>query len=129
MHRPANGRLTTLALVLLVAVMLTPGVDGAVSRLQSAGQKHPGNHPAPTLPGAPGCPVFPGTNRRYWVYVPAQYSPSQPASLMVFQDGHMWLDPDGEMLATGLVADVIGSGKHVGEGRPQCVSHEDGETT
>ena len=42
--------------------MLTPGVDGAVSRLQSGGQKHPGNQPAPTLPGAPGCPVFPGTN-------------------------------------------------------------------
>ena len=41
--------------------------------------------------------VFPGTNRRYWVYVPAQYSPSQPASLMVFQDGHAWLDPDGDM--------------------------------
>ena len=41
--------------------------------------------------------VFPGTNRRYWVYVPAQYTDSQPASLMVFQDGHAWLDPDGDM--------------------------------
>jgi enterochelin esterase-like enzyme len=41
--------------------------------------------------------VFPGTNRRYWVYVPAQYTPSQPASLMVFQDGHAWVDPGGEI--------------------------------
>jgi hypothetical protein len=28
--------------------------------------------------------VLPGTNRRYWVYVPEQYSVSEPASLMVF---------------------------------------------
>jgi hypothetical protein len=31
--------------------------------------------------------VFPGTSRRYWVYVPVQYAASEPASLMVFQDG------------------------------------------
>lgn len=31
--------------------------------------------------------VFPGTTRRYWVYVPARYTPSVPASLMVFQTG------------------------------------------
>jgi enterochelin esterase-like enzyme len=41
--------------------------------------------------------VFPGTNRRYWVYVPAQYTASEPTSLMVFQDGHLYLDPEGEM--------------------------------
>jgi hypothetical protein len=38
--------------------------------------------------------VFPGTNRRYWVYVPAQYTALEPASLMVFQDGHPYLDPE-----------------------------------
>ena len=43
--------------------------------------------------------VFPGTSRRYWVYVPAQYTASEPASLMVFQDGRMYLDPDGERYA------------------------------
>lgn len=31
--------------------------------------------------------VFPGTTRDWWVYVPAQYESSQPAALMVFQDG------------------------------------------
>jgi hypothetical protein len=34
--------------------------------------------------------VFPGTKRRYWVYVSAQYTASEPASLMVFQDGHLY---------------------------------------
>ena len=31
--------------------------------------------------------VFPGTTRDWWVYVPAQYDESKPASVMVFQDG------------------------------------------
>jgi enterochelin esterase-like enzyme len=41
--------------------------------------------------------VFPGTDRRYWVYVPEQYTAAEPASLMVFQDGQLYVDPDGEM--------------------------------
>ena len=32
--------------------------------------------------------VFPGTTRDWWVYVPAQYSPEEPAAVMVFQDGN-----------------------------------------
>jgi enterochelin esterase-like enzyme len=31
--------------------------------------------------------IFPGTERDYWVYVPAQYDGSAPACVMVFQDG------------------------------------------
>jgi sugar lactone lactonase YvrE/enterochelin esterase-like enzyme len=31
--------------------------------------------------------IFPGTERDYWVYVPAQYRPDTPAAVMVFQDG------------------------------------------
>lgn len=31
--------------------------------------------------------IFPGTWREYWVYVPAQYQPSQPACVYVGQDG------------------------------------------
>ena len=50
--------------------------------------------------------VFPGTSRRYWVYVPAQYADTQPASLMVFQDGHLNLDPEGEIRA-GVVFDNL----------------------
>lgn len=39
--------------------------------------------------------VYPGTIRRYWIYVPAQYDASQPAALMVFQDGHAYVSEDG----------------------------------
>jgi len=31
--------------------------------------------------------IYPGTQRDYWVYVPAQYDAVEPAALMVFQDG------------------------------------------
>jgi enterochelin esterase family protein len=31
--------------------------------------------------------VFAGTTRDWWIYVPAQYKPSKPAAVMVFQDG------------------------------------------
>ena len=36
--------------------------------------------------------VYPGTSRDYWIYVPAQYKPSQLASLMVFQDGEAYVN-------------------------------------
>ena len=35
--------------------------------------------------------LFPGTERDYAVYVPAQYDGSEPAALMVFQDGMSYL--------------------------------------
>ncbi|MER7009708.1 alpha/beta hydrolase-fold protein [Dactylosporangium sp. NPDC000555] len=41
--------------------------------------------------------VYPGTSRKFWVHLPAQYDPSQSAALMVFQDGQWYLDPDGEV--------------------------------
>lgn len=31
--------------------------------------------------------IFPGTEREYWVYIPAAYEPSKPASVFVDQDG------------------------------------------
>jgi len=34
--------------------------------------------------------------REYYVYVPAQYNNSQPAALMVFQDGHAYVNDSGD---------------------------------
>jgi enterochelin esterase-like enzyme len=39
--------------------------------------------------------VYPSARRDYWVYVPQQYDPAVPAALMVFQDGHAYLDEEG----------------------------------
>ena len=35
--------------------------------------------------------IFPGTEREYFVYLPAQYDPEEEAALMVFQDGKGYL--------------------------------------
>ncbi|MEC9093517.1 MAG: alpha/beta hydrolase-fold protein [Planctomycetota bacterium] len=40
--------------------------------------------------------VFAGTLRWFSIYVPAQYDEAKPAALMVFQDGHAYLDPAGQ---------------------------------
>jgi enterochelin esterase-like enzyme/sugar lactone lactonase YvrE len=40
--------------------------------------------------------VYPGTQRAYSVYVPAQYDPAKPANLMVFMDGANYAKPNGE---------------------------------
>ena len=39
--------------------------------------------------------VYPDTVRRYSVYIPAQYDASEPAALMVFQDGHAYVKSGG----------------------------------
>jgi len=40
--------------------------------------------------------VYPESTRHYWVYVPAQYDATKPACLMIFQDGHAFLNPKGD---------------------------------
>ena len=55
--------------------------------------------------------VFPETDRRYWVYVPAQYTASEPASLMVFQDGRFYLDPEGDMRVPVVFDNLIHRGE------------------
>ncbi|MCE6992874.1 SMP-30/gluconolactonase/LRE family protein [Dyadobacter sp. CY323] len=37
--------------------------------------------------------IFPGTWREYWVYIPAQYKPDQPACVYMNQDGIQWKAP------------------------------------
>ena len=55
--------------------------------------------------------VFPGTHRRYWVYVPAQYTDSEPASLMVFQDAEWYLDLEFEARAPIVFDNLIERGE------------------
>jgi enterochelin esterase-like enzyme len=51
--------------------------------------------------------VYPGTQHTYWVYVPAQYDPAVPASLMVFNDGQAFKNPDGDMRAQNVMDNLI----------------------
>jgi enterochelin esterase-like enzyme len=51
--------------------------------------------------------VYPGTQHAYWVYVPAQYDPAVPASLMIFNDGQAFKDPDGDVRAPNVLDNLI----------------------
>jgi enterochelin esterase family protein len=54
--------------------------------------------------------VFPGTIRRYYVFVPEQYDAQKPAALMVFQDGHAYIDEDGDFRVPIVFDNLIHKG-------------------
>jgi enterochelin esterase family protein len=60
-------------------------------------------HGPHTLPSE----AYPGTQHTYWVYVPAQYDAKVPTRLMVFQDGHAFMNPEGDVRATNVIDNLI----------------------
>lgn len=54
--------------------------------------------------------VFEGTRREYFVYIPKQYDGTQPACLMVFQDGHAYVDPEGQFRVPIVFDNLIHAG-------------------
>ena len=54
--------------------------------------------------------VFPGTTRDYWVYVPAQYDGEAPTAVMVFQDGHTYVDEQGDFRVPIVFDNLIHQG-------------------
>jgi enterochelin esterase-like enzyme len=51
--------------------------------------------------------AYPGTQHTYWVYVPAQYDPTVPASLMVFNDGQAFMALDADLRAPNVLDNLI----------------------
>jgi len=51
--------------------------------------------------------AYPGTQHTYWVYVPAQYDPAKPASLMIFQDGQAFMNPEADIRAQNVMDNLI----------------------
>jgi len=51
--------------------------------------------------------AYPGTQHTYSVYVPAQYDPATPASLMIFNDGQAFMAPEGDMRAQFVMDNLI----------------------
>jgi enterochelin esterase-like enzyme len=56
-----------------------------------------------TLPST----VYPGTQHTYFVYVPAQYNPATPTSLMIFNDGQAFMAPTGNLRAHNVLDNLI----------------------
>lgn len=55
--------------------------------------------------------VYPGVAHEYWVYVPAQYDGKTEVSLMVFNDGATYLQPDGYYRAVNVLDNLIYRGE------------------
>lgn len=55
--------------------------------------------------------IFPGTQRDCWIYIPAQYDGSKPAALMVFQDGHAYVNTNGQMRVPTVFDNLIHRGE------------------
>jgi enterochelin esterase family protein len=51
--------------------------------------------------------AYPGTQHTYWVYVPAQYDPAVPASLMIFNDGQAFKNMEGDLRAPNVLDNLI----------------------
>jgi len=51
--------------------------------------------------------ILAGTVRKYWVYVPAQYTPSKPAAVLVFQDGQRAINPRGVLRVPTVLDNLI----------------------
>jgi gluconolactonase len=78
-------------------------LSGACSFAQAPVENYPVDPASEEQPGVPKgeilkftfeqSKIFPGTWREYWVYVPAQYKPDQPACVYVNQDGIQWKAP------------------------------------
>ena len=85
-----------LSFTLLWALPLSAVQAADDYKLGPDSQEQPGVPKGKVTKSAWKSKVFDGTVRDYWVYVPAQYDPKQPACVMVFQDGGSYVNEKGQ---------------------------------
>jgi len=49
--------------------------------------------------------------RKYWIYVPANYTPDKPAAVFVFQDGARAINPNGVIRVPQVMENLIAAGE------------------
>ena len=55
--------------------------------------------------------IFDGMVCDYWIYVPAQYDPKTPAALMIWQDGHNYVERDGRTHLANVIDNLTAAKK------------------
>lgn len=55
--------------------------------------------------------IIASTVRKYWLFVPAQYKPERPASVLVFQDGQRAINPEGALRVPTVLENLIHRGQ------------------
>jgi len=103
--RPSAFRVALLwgAFLLLPGVISQAAEDTAPDRVPQAGVPK-GTVTAGTFNSSQ---IFPGTERNYSVYIPAQYKADTPACLMVFQDGNGYARPEGAFRVPVVLDNLI----------------------
>ena len=103
----------------LMALLLLACASAATAQAQPT--RHPGEYTlTPDSLPQPGVPrgqlegpfefhshIFTGTVRRYWLFIPAQYSSQSPASVLVFQDGQRATAPTGSLRIPQVMENLI----------------------
>jgi sugar lactone lactonase YvrE/enterochelin esterase-like enzyme len=96
-----------LSILLLIACATAPAQPAEQYKLGPDSQIHPGV-PQGKIEQFPWTSkIFNGTHRDCWVYIPAQYDGSQPACVMVFQDGGRFVKRDGQWRAPVVMDNLI----------------------
>jgi enterochelin esterase family protein len=117
--------------ILLAAAMVAGGADAQAPVSQPSPSPSPSASPSPDMNAyytlgpdsfprdgvpkgelrgplvLPNSRAYPGTQHTYWVHVPAQYDKAVPASLMIFQDGQAFIDPNGSARAPNVLDNLI----------------------
>jgi len=98
---------------MIVAVALLPAAAPAQTEhpLTADSERQPGVPAGRVSKHAWRSAIFPGTQRDYWVCVPAQYRPETPAAVMVFQDGGRFVAEDGRWRVPVVFDNLIHRGE------------------
>ncbi len=105
---------------LVVALVFTSFLNGAYSQEPRVELRYPYGPDSMKQKGVPAgnvtehvwkdSKIYEGTIRRYYVYVPAQYDAKKAAALMVFQDGHAYLNENGDFRVPTVFDNLIHQG-------------------
>jgi Putative esterase len=125
-HPPVSHRLRPIVFSLLTTALCSPLLSGLESAAAApSAERKPGDypltadsHPQPNVPrGKLEGPflfrsrIIANTVRKYWVFVPAQYKPEKPASVLVFQDGQRATNPEGSLRVPVVLENLIHRGQ------------------
>jgi enterochelin esterase-like enzyme len=97
----------TLALLFLGRTLFAQGNDNFYKLGPDSQEQEGVPHGKIVGPMTLPCNVYPGTAHTYWVYVPAQYDPSKPASLIIFNDGQAFKNEKGDLRAQHVLDNLI----------------------
>jgi enterochelin esterase family protein len=99
--------------VVLLALLATPAARGADDYKLGPDSMRQAGIPQGRVEGPLvwKSQIFRDTIRQYWIYVPAQYDKARPAALMVFQDGHKYVNVEQEYRVPIVFDNLIHKGE------------------